>query len=314
MRLLFAEDDRALCRAEKTILENAGYSVDFVHNGEDALDYAQAAEYDGIILDWMMPAPDGVEVLRRLREGGIATPCLLLTARDAVEDRVAGLDAGADDYLPKPFASAELLARIRAMLRRKADYKPDLLKYGDLTLDRQEMNLAREKKTVRLSNKMYQLMEMLMEQPGRIFEVNQIIERIWGWDCESDTNVIWVTVFNLRKVLKDLGTTVTIRVTRPRTTAPARRSSAPSSSRSHRRTHTHTPAGPARRSPAQAPQPPHRRPYHQHRQQASPPQAQQPHTAATSHQQHQTPEIQHKRARAHDAAPTRPRNSKRARA
>lgn len=214
MRLLFAEDDLALCRAEKTILESAGYSVDFVHNGEDALDYAQAAEYDGIILDWMMPAPDGVEVLRRLRAKGISTPCLLLTARDAVEDRVAGLDAGADDYLPKPFATAELLARIRAMLRRKADYKPDLLKYGDLTLDRQEMSLSRKGKTVKLSNKMYQLMEMMIEQPGRVFEVNQLIERIWGWDCESDSNVIWVTVFNLRKILKDLGTTVTIKATR----------------------------------------------------------------------------------------------------
>lgn len=214
MRLLFAEDDLALCRAEKTILESAGYSVDFVHNGEDALDYAQAAEYDGIILDWMMPAPDGVEVLRRLRVKGIATPCLLLTARDAVEDRVTGLDAGADDYLPKPFATTELLARIRAMLRRKADYKPDLLKYGDLSLDRQEMSLSRNGKTVKLSNKMYQLMEMMIEQPGRVFEVNQLIERIWGWDCESDSNVIWVTVFNLRKILKDLGTTVSIKATR----------------------------------------------------------------------------------------------------
>ena len=214
MRLLFAEDDLSLCRAEKTILESAGYSVDFVHNGEDALDYAQAAEYDGIILDWMMPAPDGVEVLRRLRAKGIATPCLLLTARNAVEDRVAGLDARADDYLPKPFATAELLARIRAMLRRKADYKPDLLKYGDLTLDRQEMSLSLAGKTMKLSNKMYQLMEMMIEQPGRVFEVNQLIERIWGWDCESDTNVLWVTVFNLRKILKDLGTTVTIKATR----------------------------------------------------------------------------------------------------
>ena len=214
MRLLFAEDDLSLCRAEKTILESAGYSVDFVHNGADALDYALAADYDGIILDWMMPAPDGVEVLRRLREKGITTPCLLLTARDAVEDRVTGLDAGADDYLPKPFASAELLARIRAMLRRKADYKPDLLKYGDLALDRQEMSLTRGEKTVKLSNKMYQLMEMMMEQPGRVFEVNQFIERIWGWDCESDTNVIWVTVLNLRKVLKELDTSVSIRATR----------------------------------------------------------------------------------------------------
>ena len=214
MRILFAEDDRSLCRAEKTILENAGYSVDFVHTGEDALAYALAGDYDGIVLDGMMPAPDGVEVLRILRRKGISAPCLLLTARDAVEDRVTGLDAGADDYLPKPFASAELLARIRAMLRRKADYKPDLMKYGDLALDRQEMSLTRGKNTVRLTNKMFQLMEMMMEQPGRVIDVNRLMERIWGWDCESDSNVIWVTVFNLRKILKELGTVVTIRATR----------------------------------------------------------------------------------------------------
>ena len=214
MRLLFAEDDRSLCRAEKTILESAGYSVDFVHNGSDALDYALEGNYDGMILDWMMPGPDGVTVLRTLREKGISAPCLLLTARDAVEDRVTGLDAGADDYLPKPFASAELLARIRAMLRRKADYKPDLMTFGDLTLDRQEMSLTREAKTVKLNNKTYQLMEMLMEQPGRVFEVNQIIERVWGWNSESEMNVVWVTVSTLRKILKELGSTVNLKATR----------------------------------------------------------------------------------------------------
>ena len=214
MRLLFAEDDRSLCRAEKTILEKAGYSVDFVHNGTDALDYASEGGYDGIILDWMMPAPDGVDVLRRLREKGITVPCLLLTARDAVEDRVTGLDAGADDYLPKPFASPELLARIRAMLRRKSDYRPDLLRFGDLTLDRQEMTLSREGQAVKLNNKAFQLMEMLMSQPGRVFEVNGIIERVWGWDSDSDMNVIWVTFSNLRKTLRELGSSVTIKATR----------------------------------------------------------------------------------------------------
>lgn len=214
MRLLFAEDDRALCRAEKTILEHAGYAVDFVHNGEDALDYALGGNYDGIILDWMMPAPDGVEVLRRLRQKGVRTPCLLLTARDAVEDRVQGLDAGADDYLPKPFASAELLARIRAMLRRRTDYTPDLLTFGDLTLDKQEMLLKKGDRIVKLNNKAYQLMEMLMEQPGRVFEVNQIMERVWGWNSDSDMNVVWVTIFNLRKTLKELGTSVTVKATR----------------------------------------------------------------------------------------------------
>ena len=208
------EDDRSLCRAEKTILEKAGYSVDFVHNGEEALDYALEGDYDGIILDWMIPAPDGVEVLRRLREKGLAVPCLLLTARDAVEDRVAGLDAGADDYLPKPFASSELLARIRAMLRRKTDYRPDLLRFGDLALDRQEMALSRNGQTVKLSNKSFQLMEMLMEQPGRVFEINRMIERVWGWDSDSDMNVVWVTISNLRKTLKELGSAVSVKATR----------------------------------------------------------------------------------------------------
>ena len=214
MRLLFVEDDRSLCRAEKTILEKAGYSVDFVHKGEDALDYALEGNYDGIILDWMIPAPDGVEVLRRLRERGDATPCLLLTARDAVEDRVTGLDAGADDYLPKPFASSELLARIRAMLRRKTEYRPDLLKFGDLALDRQEMLLTCEGQSVKLNNKAFQLMEMFMEQPGRVFEINRMIERVWGWDSDSDMNVVWVTVSNLRKTLKDLGSAVSVKATR----------------------------------------------------------------------------------------------------
>jgi DNA-binding response OmpR family regulator len=214
MKLLFAEDDPDLAAAVKTLLERNGYLVDAVDNGEDAVSYAEAESYDGMILDWMMPEKDGIRALQEMRKKGIRTPCMMLTARDAVEDRVAGLDAGADDYLPKPFATAELLARIRAMLRRKADYKPDLLKFGDLTLDRQEMSLSRSGKTVKLSNKMYQLMEMMIEQPGRVFEVNQLIERIWGWDCESDSNVIWVTVFNLRKILKDLGTTVTIKATR----------------------------------------------------------------------------------------------------
>ena len=126
----------------------------------------------------------------------------------------SGLDAGADDYLPKPFASPELLARIRAMLRRKSDYRPDLLRFGDLTLDRQEMILSREGQAVKLNNKAFQLMEMLMSQPGRVFEVNGIIERVWGWDSDSDMNVIWVTFSNLRKTLRELGSSVTIKATR----------------------------------------------------------------------------------------------------
>jgi DNA-binding response OmpR family regulator len=214
MKLLFAEDDRDLSAALKTLLERSGYMVDAVYDGEDAVDYAAAENYDGIIMDWMMPKMDGVQALKKIRDSGISTPCMLLTARDAVEDRVAGLDAGADDYLSKPFNAQELLARIRAMLRRRADYTPDLLTFGDLTLDKQEMLLKKGDRIVKLNNKAYQLMEMLMEQPGRVFEVNQIMERVWGWNSDSDMNVVWVTIFNLRKTLKELGTSVTVKATR----------------------------------------------------------------------------------------------------
>lgn len=214
MKLLFAEDDRDLSTAVRTLLERNGYMVDTVYDGAEAVDYALEGEYDGMILDWMMPVRDGVEALREMRSKGIRTPCILLTARDAVEDRVTGLDAGADDYLPKPFASAELLARIRAMLRRREDYHSDQLAFSDLTLLRGEMLLQRGESSVKLGNKAYQIMEMLMEQPGRVFEVNQIIDRVWGWDSDADMNVVWVTVFQLRKVLKELGTAAVIKATR----------------------------------------------------------------------------------------------------
>ena len=214
MRILFAEDDRSLCRAVKTILEHAGYAADVVHTGQDALDYASASAYDGIVLDWMMPAPDGLEVLRRLRAQGVTTPCLMLTARDAVEDRVTGLDAGADDYLPKPFDTNELLARIRAMLRRRDDFAPDALRFADLTLDRRSMTVSRGGEQSRLSRKAFQLLEALMDRPGAVHDVNGLMDRIWGWDSESDVNAVWVTVSNLRKTLRELGSSVEIRAVR----------------------------------------------------------------------------------------------------
>ena len=214
MRLLFAEDDRSLCKAMKTILEHAGYAVDIVHNGQDALDYALGYAYDGIILDWMMPAPDGLEVLRRLRGQGISVPCLMLTARDAVEDRVSGLDAGADDYLSKPFASSELLARIRAMLRRKEEFRQDTLVFSNLTLDRQSMVIACGGKSAKLNNKAFQLMDMFMEHPGMVHSVEQIMERVWGWDSDAEMNALWVTISNLRKVLGEIDAGVQIKATR----------------------------------------------------------------------------------------------------
>ena len=192
MKILFAEDDRDLCRAMEALLKHAGYTVDVVNNGRDALDYAGEGDYDGLILDWMMPGMDGIRVLEALRGRGVATPCLLLTARDAVEDRVTGLDAGADDYLPKPFATSELLARVRAMLRRRADYAPDVARFGDIELDRALMELRCNGQAVKLTNKAFQLMELLIERPGSVHSVDQIMERIWGWDSEAEINVVWV--------------------------------------------------------------------------------------------------------------------------
>ena len=214
MKILFAEDDRDLCRAVEALLKHAGYTVDVVNNGRDALDYAASGDYDGAILDWMMSGMDGVQVLRQLRERGVGMPCLMLTARDAVEDRVTGLDAGADDYLPKPFATSELLARLRAMLRRRTAFAPDLLRCGDIELDRAEMELRCGGRSVKLTNKAFQLMELLMERPGAIHSVDQIMERIWGWDSESESSVVWVHIYQLRKRLNELGSTVEIRATR----------------------------------------------------------------------------------------------------
>ncbi|MEE3492671.1 response regulator transcription factor [Ruminococcus sp.] len=214
MRLLFAEDDRDISKAVQTLLERSGYSVDAVYNGQDALDYIEQADYDGVILDWMMPKKTGIEVLAWMRGKGISTPVLMLTARDAIEDGVEGLDTGADDYLPKPFAASELLARIRAMLRRKVDYQHDVIKYADIELDKSAMTITCGKKSVSLTNKAFQLMEMLVEHPGAVLSISQIMERVWGWDSDAEVNVVWVNISFLRKKLSELGAHVKIKAVR----------------------------------------------------------------------------------------------------
>ena len=214
MRILFAEDDRDLNAAVKALLTRSGYQVDAVFDGEDALSSAQAEAYDGVILDWMMPLMDGVEALRRMRAAGVKTPCLLLTARDAVEDRVAGLDAGADDYLPKPFDAQELLARVRAMLRRRDSFVPDVVTFEDLSLDKGANELRCGNRTVRLVGKTYQLMALFMENPHLIFSVQQLMDRVWGWDTEAEINVVWVNISTLRKKMAELGASVEIRAHR----------------------------------------------------------------------------------------------------
>ena len=214
MRLLFAEDDRDLSAAVKTLLERSGYVVDAIYDGAEAVDDTAAENYDGIIMDWMMPEMDGVEALRKIRASGSTIPCMLLTARDAVEDRVTGLDAGADDYLPKPFNGGELLARVRAMLRRRESYVPDTLRFEDLTLDKGNCELACGGSSVRLTGKSYQLMELFMENPRLLFSVQQLMDKVWGWDSEAEINVVWVNISQLRKKLADLGSCTEIRVHR----------------------------------------------------------------------------------------------------
>ena len=214
MRILFADDDRELCRAARTLLEHEGYAVETVYNGSDALEMAETGSFDGIILDWMMPEMSGISVLGELRRNGITTPCLMLTARTEVEDRVAGLDTGADDYLSKPFNTTELLARLRAIIRRHEVYAPETVCFGDLMLDKGTMDLHCREASVRLGNKAFRLMEMLMENPHRVFTVDQLINHVWGWDNETEMNLLWVTISQLRKKLAELGTKAEINAVR----------------------------------------------------------------------------------------------------
>jgi DNA-binding response OmpR family regulator len=214
MKLLFAEDDRDLSTAVRTLLERNGYMVDTVYDGAEAVDYALEGEYDGMILDWMMPVRDGVEALREMRSKGIRTPCILLTARDAVEDRVTGLDAGADDYLPKPFNGKELLARVRAMLRRREDYTPDVLRCGDLSLNTSNAELKCGGASVVLPKLEFKLMELLMNNQGICLSTETILTKVWGYETDADIGVVWVYLSYLRKRLTALGSSVEIRARR----------------------------------------------------------------------------------------------------
>lgn len=214
MRLLIVEDDPRLLKTLLHIFENNKFSVDGVDNGDDALNYAMSQEYDGLVLDIMMPGMDGIEVIRRLRANGISTPALFLTARTEVSQRVEGLDAGADDYLPKPFATTELLARVRAMLRRKDNFVPELLKVGELTLNQSTYQLSFGSKEVNLSGKEFQLAEMLMNRPGVVVSTEQFMTHVWGWEAEVDTSVVWVHISNLRKKIDSLGAPVKVRFIR----------------------------------------------------------------------------------------------------
>ena len=216
MRILVADDERDLAQALEAMLKREHYSVDVVYDGQDALDYGLAENYDCLVLDVMMPRRDGLEVLRQLREKGVATPVLLLTAKGEVADRIKGLNAGADDYLSKPFAMGEFVARVRALTRRSGVYTPDQLTVGDLTLDRATFELSANGSSVRLGNREYQLLELLMRQQGRFLSTEELMERIWGYESEAELNVVWAYISYLRRKLEGLHTCVRIAASRGR--------------------------------------------------------------------------------------------------
>lgn len=214
MRLLLAEDERALSKALATILERSNYSVDTVYDGEAALEYLAADNYDGVILDIMMPKKDGITVLKELRSRGSKIPVLLLTAKSEVDDKVLGLDSGANDYLTKPFHSRELLARIRAMTRAQSSQTSSVLQMGNITLDQRTYELSSPTGSFRLANREFQILELLMQNPGNLISAERLMEKIWGYDSETEISVVWVYISYLRKKLSALGANIQIRATR----------------------------------------------------------------------------------------------------
>ena len=214
MKLLLAEDEKSLSRALKAILEKNNFLVDAVYDGQEALDYLEADSYDGVILDIMMPKKDGIEVLKTIRAEGNTTPVLLLTAKTQIDDKVLGLDSGANDYLTKPFEARELLARIRAMTRVRQSQGSSVLSYGDLTLNLASYELSSPKGSYRLAGKEFGMMELLMRDPGTLISAERFLERVWGYDTEADINVVWVYLSYLRKKLSALDSNVKIKATR----------------------------------------------------------------------------------------------------
>lgn len=209
MKLLFAEDERSLSRAITHILEKNCYNVDAVYDGQTALEYLENGEYDGVILDIMMPKLDGITVLKTIRSSGNPVPVLMLTAKAEIDDKVLGLDCGANDYLTKPFDTKELLARIRAMTRRSKAVDASL-RMGNITLNRTNFELSSPTGSFRLANKEYQMMELLMANPRQLLSPEQFLERIWGLDSNTETNVVWVYISYLRKKLAALNANISI--------------------------------------------------------------------------------------------------------
>lgn len=214
MRLLIAEDEKSLSKALTVILEKNNYSVDAAYDGVEALDYLATGQYDGIILDVMMPRMDGLTVLKTLRAKGNDIPVLMLTAKSEIDDRVTGLDCGANDYLTKPFDTKELLARIRAMTRVHSNTASSVLTMGNISLDRSTFELSSPTGSFRLANKEFQVMELLMCNPKQLIPTELMMEKIWGLDSDAEINVVWAYISYLRKKLTALGANIKIKASR----------------------------------------------------------------------------------------------------
>lgn len=214
MRVLIAEDEEELAKGLKFLLEKNKFTVDIVCDGEEALDYFDCADYDVVVLDIMMPKVNGLEVLKQIRKTGSGVPILMLTAKAEIEDRVAGLEAGADDYLPKPFASKEFIARVKALSRRNAGYTDLCISFGKVQLDCNRYELRCETRMVRLNNKEFQLMELFMRNPHLVFSTAHLMDKIWGQDSEADMNVVWTYVGFIRRKLKQIEADIEIRTVR----------------------------------------------------------------------------------------------------
>ncbi len=203
MHILVVEDERRVAAFIKRGLEEEGYAVDVAYDGEEALDWAAVVDYDLIVLDVLLPKKDGIQVCRALRDRGDKTPILMLTARDAVEDRVRGLDSGADDYLVKPFAFQELLARLRALLRRGGEAKTSRLQVGDLVLNTLTRQATRGDKVIELTAREYTLLEFLMRHPRQVLSRTQIADHVWSYDFLTTSNVVDVYIGYLRRKIDD---------------------------------------------------------------------------------------------------------------
>ena len=214
MRILLVEDERELSNALVAILTRSNYSVDPVYDGEDALYYLETENYDAVILDIMIPKIDGIEVLKTIRKEGNKIPVIMLTAKSEIDDKVVGLDSGADDYLTKPFASKELLARLRALTRRGEQLTENIVKVGNISLNRSSFELFSDSGSFRLANKEYQMIEMLMVNQNQLIPTEKFMERIWGYDSEAEINVVWVHISFLRKKLQQLNANIQIKANR----------------------------------------------------------------------------------------------------